>query len=363
MFSIFFKDEVTMKITIEDVAKKAGVSKATVSRILNGNFEHSKMETRNRVLEAVKELDFRPNALARGLKQSKTNVLGVVLSNLHVPFWSDVLKAVEDTCSRMGYSVMICNTNDNTKIEEELIRNLQMRRVDGIIIHPTLRNPDLYHSLVSVNFPIVSLKKNLSNINTVIIDNFLGAKLAVEHLLKLGRKRIAFLTRQPDGVRPREERLDGYKKTLLEHNIQVDESLIHVVQNQGEEVKRVCTMLLRGPNRPDAILCTESLMELDVMEAAKELNLKIPTDVALIGYNENVWLRYMDPPITTINQPSYQMGVLAVNKLLELIERSEKKEPGREAQTVVLKPSIIVRKSCGFSESGIMLTPSTSTSD
>lgn len=336
-----------MKVTIDDVAKKAGVSKTTVSRILNGHYEHATEETRKRVLDAISELNYRPNALAQGLKSMKTNVIGIILSNLQNSFWPNVLQGAEDTCRSLGYNLIICNSNENPAVEEELIRSMQMRQVDGIIINPTLHNVELYNSLVEANFPLVSLKKNLPNVDSVFIDNVLGSQLVIDHFLKMGKRRIAIMVYPLEGVRPRIERMEGYKKTMLEHGIPLDESLIHIVPEGKGYTKEVTQKLLTGSNRPDAIYSTHSVMTLDIIEAVKEMNIKIPDDIALVGYDENVWSKYMDPPLTTVKQPSYEMGVLAAKRMLELIES---KNQMKQIEVFALKPELIVRRSCGTAE-------------
>ncbi|WP_126425807.1 LacI family DNA-binding transcriptional regulator [Brevibacillus marinus] len=334
-----------MKVTIGDVAKKAGVSKTTVSRILNGHYEHATAETRERVLQVIRELDYRPNALAKGLKQMKTNVLGIVLSNLRNPFWASVLEGVEDACRSLGYSLMICNSNEDPALEEDYLKVMQMRQVDGVIINPTAKNFSLYESLCNNKFPLIAINRKLEGIavDTVVMDNVLGASMAVEHLYRQGRRNIAILLYPPEGVSPRIERIEGYKQGLMKCGLAVRESLIRIVPEQKGNIKEATKELLRGPHEVDAIFSTNNMMTLEVLEAIKELGLTVPADVALVGYDETVWSQHLDPPLTTVFQPAYEMGEFAARRLIQRIESKRTLKP----KTVVLKPNLIIRRSCG----------------
>lgn len=335
-----------MKVTIDEVAKKAGVSKTTVSRILNGRYEYATEQTRNRVLEVIRELDYRPNALAKGLKQAKTNVIGIVLSNLQNPFWARVLEGVEDGCRHLGYSLMITNSNEDAQLEEDYIKSLQTRQVDGLIINPTVKNFALYESLVDGGFPMVAINRKLEriSIDTIAMDNIMGASTAVEHLIvKSGRKNIALLVYPPDGVSPRIERIEGYKQGLRKQGMEVQDSLIHIVPEIKGEVKKLTQSLLRQSGAIDAILSTNNMMTIEVMEGIKELGLRMPEDIALVGYDETVWSKHLNPPLTTVNQPAYEMGELAAKQLIKRIESKK----ALKTKCITLEPNLIVRESCG----------------
>lgn len=334
-----------MAITIDEVAKKAGVSKTTVSRIINGNFSQVGEETKKRVLGIIDELGYRPNALAKGLKSTKTNVIGIVLSNLQNPFWMSVLEGVEDTCRNSGYNLMICNSNDESVLEEEHIRGLLMRRVDGVIVNPTINNLDFFQSLISSEYPVVLVNRKLTGVNTstVVVDNILGAKQATEHLIKLGSKDISLIVYPPNGVSPRLERIEGFKRAYANLGLRFDEKCIHIVEEKRNEVKRYVMHLLSSPDRPKAIFSTNNTMTLEIIDAINESNLTIPPDISLVSYDETVWSRHLTSPLTTVSQPSYEMGHLAAKKLIELLNSEKKIEP----EEIILRPELIVRKSCG----------------
>ncbi|MEK3992256.1 LacI family DNA-binding transcriptional regulator [Robertmurraya sp. FSL R5-0851] len=335
-----------MRVTIADVAKHAGVSKSTVSRILNGNYGQNTQETIDKVLRIIKELDYRPNMLAQSLKSMKTNVIGIILSNLKNPFWARVLEGVEDTCRLNGYSLMICNSNEDPLLEDEHIKGFQMKQVDGIIINPTVKNDFLYKSIVEKQFPFVTINRKIFglDVDLVTMDNVAGAFAGVEHLLRNGKKSIALFVYTPDNISPRLDRIEGYKKALTKNGVMVEDSLIHIIEEKKGMVKETVKRILsENYNRPEAIFSTNNMMTLEILEGIKELGLNVPDDISLLGYDETVWSMHLDPPLTTVNQPSYEMGELAAKRLIELIEKKGDKEPTIN----VLQPNLIIRESCG----------------
>jgi len=334
-----------MRVTINDVAKKAGVSKTTVSRILNGNFTQMTEETKQRVLNVIKELDYRPNALARGLKSMRTNVIAIVLSNLKNPFWVNVLEGVEDTCRKLNYQLMICNTNEDSQLERAHIEALRMRQVDGIIVNPTVDNHEFFSKLAESSFPFVMINRRLEGIraNHIVMDNRLGGRLVTEHFLKLGRHKIAVFVYRAKGVSTWSDRVAGYKEALLAHGFsETDFRIVEVEQGSGC-AKEAAILYCRARDRPDAIFSTNNMMTLEIMEGIQELGLNIPGQIALIGYDETVWSRHMVPPLTTVSQPAYEMGKLATERLIKLINSKRRPKP----QTVTLHPHLIIRQSCG----------------
>jgi DNA-binding LacI/PurR family transcriptional regulator len=334
-----------MKFTIKDVAQKAGVSKTTVSRIINGNYSHAKEETRKKVLEVIAEMNYQPNSLARGLKQVKTNVIGILVSNLKNPFWTEVLEGVEDTCRKYGYQLMICNSNEDTQLERDSIRALQLRQVDGIVANPTVKEESYYSELVNNRYPVVLINRKLKNVDIdyVVMDNIQGASLAVEHLLNLGKKKIAIFIYSDQHVSPWMERLSGYKKTLLKNGFTEKDYIIHFVKQDPDSVKSSVIHYLKNSPKPDAIFSTNNMLTLDILDGIKESGMKVPEDISLISYDDTVWSKNIDPPLSTVNQPRYDMGKIAAEKLIELINSSDEIKP----VSIVLEPNLIIRKSCG----------------
>jgi DNA-binding LacI/PurR family transcriptional regulator len=332
--------------TISDIAREAGVSKTTVSRVLNGSFHQVTNETKERVQSIIKRFDYTPNSLAKGLKSMKTNVIGIVLSDLQNPFWAAVLDGVERTCGSLGYNIMICNACKDWLIEEQHVKKLRDRKVDGIIINPTARNHAFFTSLIADNYPFVALNRKMEglSVETVAVDNVKGAFLATEHLIHLGNKKISLIVYPPEGISPRLERIEGYIQAHNRNGIDVMESHIHIIEDKKNNAKWVTKQILSGEDRPDAIFSTNNLMSLEILEAIKELGLKIPEDISLVGYDETVWSRHVDPPLTIVKQPAYEMGEVAANSLIHLIRSKNKINDGK---THLLDPVLIVRNSCG----------------
>lgn len=334
-----------MKITMDLIAKQAGVSKTTVSRIVNGNYAQVNEATKQRVMNIIQELNYRPNALAQSLKQMKTNVIAIVLSNLQNPFWSQVLPGVEDTCRIYGYNLMICNSNDETELEKEHIEVLRMKQVDGIIINPTMKNNQLFQEMLKKEFPVVAINRKIEGVpvNTVSVDNVKGASLAVNHLVENGCKSIAIMVYPSQGVSPRMERIEGYKKAMLHNGIALIDSHIKIIEEKKGNAKKEVKKLLSQDDRPEAVFSTNNIMTLEILEGIKELGLRVPEDVKLVGYDETVWSEHIDPPLTTVSQPSYQMGKLAAEKLISILQSGKKEAP----ELKLLDPELIIRKSSG----------------
>ncbi|MFG6114813.1 LacI family DNA-binding transcriptional regulator [Halobacillus sp. MO56] len=334
-----------MKVTIGDVAKQAGVSKATVSRIINGNYNHNKKDTIQRVLKVIEDLNYQPNELAKSLKSRKTNVLGVLLSNLKNPFWVDVLEGIEDAARLHGFNLMICNSNEDAELEEKHIRSFQLKQVDGMIINPTVKNFPLYGKLVNSKLPLITINRSLPGlpIPNIVMDNVRGTKLAIDHFVKLRKQKIAMFVYSPSQISPRLERITGYKQGHLENRMDVDSNLIQIVEEkQGEAFKKAC-QLLSTPQRPDAILSTNNLMTLEILQAIKSSNLGVPEDISLIGYDETLWSPHLDPPLTTIYQPAYKMGEIAASKVIQLTRNPD----STQRDVTTLDPRLIIRESCG----------------
>ncbi|MDD9269380.1 LacI family DNA-binding transcriptional regulator [Paenibacillus sp. GCM10023248] len=334
-----------MKVTIDDVAKMAGVSKTTVSRILNGNYSQATEETKERVLKIIRDLNYRPNPMARGLKQMRTNIIGIVLSNLSNPFWSRVLEGVEDTCRLSGYSLMVCNSNEDSEREAGLIEGLQMRQVDGIIVNPTVNNKELYTEIVQKKYPLLVINRRISDLDVddVVVDNMQGARLAVEHFIQMGRRRPVCFVYEPEGISTWQERILGFQEAMRDNGLEVTEQSVIRVENAAGRAKKSALDFFRQEPDADAIFSTNNMMTLEILEGLKELGIEVPGRIALIGYDETVWAKHLNPPLTTIEQPAYEMGRIAAKNLIQRIGSKTVRKP----KHVVLKPNLIARSSSG----------------
>jgi DNA-binding LacI/PurR family transcriptional regulator len=338
-----------LKLTIDDVAKKAGVSKSTVSRILNGNFTQATEETKERVQQVIRELNYRPNPMARGLKQMRTNIIGIVLSNLRNPFWSRVLEGVEDTCRLSGYSLMICNSNEESSRELELIEGLQMRQVDGIIVNPTVNNKELFEEIVKTRYPLIVINRKIEGlaVDSVVVNNIKGARLAVNQFVKTGRRNMVAFVYEPCGISTWEDRITGFKEALNENNIELNDRTVVEVKNENGRVKEAVIEYFNQSPHANAVFSTNNMMTLEILEGIKELGLRVPDDIALIGYDETVWAKHLNPPLTTVQQPAYEMGTIAAKNLIQKIVTKTNRKP----KNVTLEPGLIIRSSCGFKNS------------
>lgn len=334
------------KITIEDVARHAGVSISTVSRVMN-NSDYIAEDTKQKVLDTIISMDYRPNALAKGLKQMKTNSIGLILSDLQNPFWLAVLEGIEDACQRAGYSLLILNSRDDTEKEGRNVKEFLMRQLDGIIINPASEENPLFGALSSEKFPLVFLNRKVMGIqaDTVVVDNIKGTMLAIDHLIRLNKKKIAIFLYPANGISPRLERIEGYKKAIAAHGLEVEDRLIRIVETKNDCLEHM-KQLLEGDDRPDAILSTNNMLTLVILDVLGELGIKVPEDIGLLGYDETEWSKHLNPPLTTVKQPAYEMGSRAAERLFGAIQAKRQGEV-QVAETVQLEPSLVIRQSCG----------------
>ncbi|WP_239588083.1 LacI family DNA-binding transcriptional regulator [Gracilibacillus alcaliphilus] len=333
---------IEMKVTIADVAKRAGVSKTTVSRILNGNYRHNTPETIENVLQAVKELEYRPNALAKGLKSMKTNVIGIVLSNFKNEFWFHVLEGVEDTCNAEGYNLMICNSDGDPTLEEQYIREFQMRQVDGIVINPTVQNQTLYQELVENKFPMVVINRKVPDLhaNNVVVDNVKGGYLAVNHLIETGRSKIMALTYKNENISTWQERVQGYKEALKANGYNKESFCVLEIEHLKKAFKTIEQALDKDP-QIDGIFSTNNMLTLELVDVLKKLNLHVPEDIGIVGYDDTIWAKHIHPPLTTIKQPAYDLGKESAKLLIEQI----KSKDTNSVKNIIFQPELVIRES------------------
>ena len=331
-------------VTIKDVAKKAGVSPSTVSRALSGNGP-VKESTRRKVLDAVKLLDYRPNFLAQGLKEGKTKTIGLIIPNIRNPIYPAVARGVEDAAKKFGYTVILCNTDEDVDTEKEYIQKLQKRWVDGIIIAPASNENEHIVKLQNENFPIVVIVRNVDFLsNAVIIDNYRAAYDAVSYLIRTGHRRIAIVKGNQQLALYR-ERFRGYKQALLDAGIPVVEELI--AGDDSDSVQwtldgyNAINCLFSQKIEFDAVFATTDLRAIGAIRAIKDHGYKVPEDISVIGFDNLEFSSLIDPPLSTVSQPLYDIGMRAVNKLIPLIDNKTVTEPTIE----IMLSELIIRKS------------------
>ena len=326
--------------TIREVAESAGVSYATVSHVIN-NTRLVSPETRERVVAAMDALHYRPNALARSLRQGKTNTIGLVLPDSANPFFAEISRSIEDEAFKKGYSVFLCNTELDTQRELFYVDVLSKKQVDGIIFIAAGDQADSVDFLLRRSMPLVMIDRNVPKVeaDAVFTDNQLGGFLATQHLLELGHTRIACIA-GPSSITPSAERIIGYRKALEQAGIFYDENLIVRGDYHAQSGMEITHSLLKMTPRPTAIFALNDLMAIGALRAATEAGYSIPKDVAVVGYDDLEISRFTNPPLTTIAQPKKEIGTQAVHLLVDRM--SQKSRPPSH---LVLPPELIIRRS------------------
>ena len=305
-------------ITIKDVAQKAGVSPSTVSRALSGKIPVEE-KTREKVLAAVKELNYQPNALAKGLKEGRTGTIGLIVPNICNPVFPSVSRGVEDVARESGYTVVLCNTDEDVNIEKEYIRKLQKKWVDGIILATSGRQSGHIRELKESGLPVVLLIRKLEDkVDAVVIDNNKAACQAVSYLVRTGHRRIAMVNGDQRLTLYR-ERFQGYLRALKESDLDFEPSLVLEIPDHGTCYAAMSEFLKTRPV-PDAAFVASDPMAVQVMKAVKDAGYRIPGDISVIGFDNLEFSPYLDPPLTTVNQPLYRMGAAAADRIISLIE-------------------------------------------
>ena len=329
--------------TQEDVARRAGVSRATVSAVIN-NTRYVSPEIRERVREVMAELAYEPNAIARGLKLSRTFTIGLLVPNIHSPFWPAVVQGVEDSARGRKYHVILYSTDENEEQEAQALGLFLGRRVDGMLVAPAGQShTDYLARLDSTSMPVVLVDRYLGNagLSSVTVDNIEGAYRAVRHLLEQGRRRIGVAS-IPVAISTGRDRIVGYRRALEEFGLSFDPSLVRTTSFTIEESTNQTLRLFELPEPPDAVFATNHSAVIGALRALKNLSKSVPEDVAVVGFDDHPWMSLLDPPLTTVSQPMYDLGITAAELLIDKVE-------GRVDgnQQKVLPTTFVHRESCG----------------
>jgi len=347
---------VMKRLTIREVAKKAGVSSSTASRAL-GNYGYVSDNTRQVVTRVAKELDYQPDMLAKGFRLTRMPYIGVIISDITNAFFTKVLRGIDDVAEPSGYNVILCNTDEDPEKEKRYLQLLYNRKTAGLIICDSGKNESNLRKLIKKKFPIVLLDRKKRRVQTtqVVVDNKGGAYAAVSHLIRMGHRRIGMI-KGLDGISPNEERFQGYKNALLENNIPFEAKLVKSGEFRLEKTMEATKELITMPNRPTALFIANGVMTMAAFLVIREANLRVPDDIAIVGFDDPAWAVLLEPPLTAVSQPDYAMGVIACQSLLQKIKRPEM--PKYEA--IVLQPVLNIRGSCGAIVAQSKLKKSTS---
>ncbi|MCM3569871.1 LacI family DNA-binding transcriptional regulator [Neobacillus mesonae] len=326
--------------TIYDVAKKAGVSIATVSGVINNNGKYSN-KTKEKVLDVMEELKYYPSSVASSLTAKRTQTIGLIIPDISSPFYAEFARSLEDWGDEKGYSIIICSTDYNEKKEKKYVSLLLRRRVDGIIISSGFNNVDLIKDIIQQEIPVVLVAYNIDSLqlNTVSVDDYRGGYQATAYLAELGHKRIAIIT---ETVQSSAERIRGYQNALNDYHLIYDENLLTESRATFEEGEIQAEKLLNLEEPPTAIFAFNDILAIGAMRAVLKRGLKIPEDISIVGFDNSVLATICNPTLTTMAQPLNDMGKEAIGSLISEIEGTVKRK-----QRILLLPELVKRHSTG----------------
>ena len=351
------------KVSIKDVAERAGVSTATVSHVINRT-RFVRQETQQKVLNAIEALNYQPSAIARGLATNATRTIGLIVSDVTNPYFTAVARGVEDEINQHGYHTIFCNTDEDQAREDEYLRLLSAHQIDGLIIAPTGIRSERLIQMAETETPIILLDRSTPGVEAPLVgvDNHDGAYQATCYLLALGHRRIAVLIGL-ETISTIRSRLEGYRRALKEAGIPIDEDLIiradsrfytsqpdlsdfptrrPLNKQMTPSAYQALQALLDRPvsDRPSAIFVTNNQMTLGALYALKDKGLRCPEDISLVNFDDHDWASLFSPPLTVVRQPTYQLGQTAAKLLMQLIKRQDIEIP------TPWPVELVIRESC-----------------
>ena len=333
---------------IKDVAEKAGVSTATVSHVIN-NTRYVSEPTKQKVIESMNELNYKPNTIARSLRSNKTKMIGFIVPDISNFFFTGLANYIEDELKTRDYSLFIGNSNESIEDEKKQITKLKSQLIDGLIVAPAVGDHSFLKSLEnSKDCPIVFVDRKPEGFNglSVLADNFNGSYQAVKYLIEKGHEKIGIITGLP-GLSTTRERLNGYKKALKDYNIQINTEFIEVGDSRFNTGYELTSKLFKDKNIT-ALYVTNNLMCVGAMEFLNKHNISIPDEIAIIGFDDYNWASITNPPLSVIKQPIEKIGRTAAKELLNLLEKDNNinKRKLTDGNEIVFDTEFIERKSC-----------------
>jgi DNA-binding LacI/PurR family transcriptional regulator len=328
-----------MPISIKDIARTAGVSHSTVSRAL-ADSPLVNERTKERIRQLAKDMEYTPSAIARSLVRQRTETIGVVVSTVADPFVSEVVRGIEETAFNAGFSVLLCESGNNRDREIAGVKMLREKRVDGIVVSASTVG-DFYMPLLDeLHIPIVLVNREQGTRYeySVVTDDSDGGEQAVRHLLSLGHWRIGLIT-GPTESQSSSNRLLAYRQTLERHGLTFDPGLVAPGNGRADGGRSGAAILLSRPDPPTAVFCYNDMTAIGAIAAVKKRALDVPGDVSVVGFDDIAFAEFVDPPLTTVRQCKYEMGRLAMDMVLDLLNG---KMP---VAKVFLRGELIVRES------------------
>ena len=328
--------------TMAEVAREAKVSITTVSHVLNGT-RHVNAETVKRVHAAIERTGYRPSSVARALAGARTHSLGLAISGISNPYFADVIAAIEAEAAQRGYTLLLGDTHDEPQKELQMVQELVLRRVDGLVLAPSPDAED--HALAYLarqKVPVVLVDRFVPvDVDQIGPENEGPTGQLVEHLVERGHRRIG-LVAGLEGLSTTTERIAGYRAALQRSRLPVDETLIASGASQHEPARAATHRLLDAPDPPTALVAANNAMTIGVMHALRERRLRVPEDIALVAFDDFEWSDLFHPYLTAIAQPTREIGAQAVQMLVARLD-----EPERPTRRVRLAPTFVHRESCG----------------
>lgn len=334
------------RATIQDVAKHAGVTKSTVSKFLNPNDGYYvSPHTRERIETAIQDLDFYPNAIARGLTQNRTMTIGVISADIRNPFYPDLIAGVQAIVEPERYTVVLGSTNSEPEREQAILRSMIQRQVDGVILGSATLRIDALRSLVESGTRVLLASRNLPDLvtDTVVIDNYAGAQMAVDHLVELGHNRIGHIA-GPQNVVPFQERLAGYRDAIARHGLPFDETVVLRSLSTPAAGAEAARRIIRHSNPPSAVFIANDNMALGAMDAAQRMRVRIPEDIAIVGFDNISLASNSFISLTSVDSRAEMIGRISAQVLLDRLAHGDV-PPYEQPQLIVRAPKLHIRAS------------------
>ena len=306
-------------------------------------------DTKKRVKALAMKLNYRPNIIARAMVRKQTNLIGLIITDIMSSFFPQIIQGIEDIVSKHLYSVILCATENETSRERHYLQLLRQKRVDGIIAVPNLgnKNADLWELLLKQEMPIVSILRRLpvNKSPYVIVDNYRGGYMATRHLIEMGHKKIAHLA-GPEMLPLSHARKQGYMDALHESGLGVHKALIKITNFNFNDGYKKTLHLVKSNPEITAIFASADIVAIGAIQAIRQMNLRVPEDIAVIGFDDLFFASFSEVPLSSIAQPKYEIGVRAAQKMLDLLD-------DKEVESEILEPSIVVRQSTDYRLSGV----------
>ena len=331
-----------MPVTITDVAREAKVSRATVSRVISRKPITSK-EVTERVLLAIEKLGYQPNLVARSLRVQRSKIIGLIISDIQNPFYTGLVRAVEDTAYKNDFLVFLCNSDEDIEKEILYLKLMIAEKVAGVVITPTQENNNPCRMLLEAGIPVAAVDRSIHDldVDSVVVDNYKVAYELVEHLISDSHQLIAIVA-GPSTITTSRERLEGYTQALYDHGISLNPLYIRQGLPKEDFGYRAVRELLELQEPPAALFLVNNLLTLGALRAIHEKGLRIPDDIALVAFDDINWTSFVTPPLTVAVQPTYELGRMATEMLINRI-----KDPTIPSERQVIHASVFIQKSCG----------------